>query len=67
MEKTINNKPQTNAEQAQSDNVKSAAIMHAIEIDSNFKLYAHRIISHEQFITRTQELIQFFNQTVKNG
>lgn len=43
--------------------LKSAAIMHAIEIDSNFKLYSYRIISPEQFASRTQELIKFFQQS----
>lgn len=51
--------------QKQADTILSAAIMHAIEMESNFKLYTYRIISQDQYITRTKELIQFFDQTLK--
>lgn len=45
--------------------VKSAAIMHAIEVDSAFKLYSFRIISHEQYVSRIQNLVTLFNQNIK--
>lgn len=61
---TVNTKTPS---KAQSDHIQSAAIMHAIEIESNFKLYSYRVISHEQFIARTKELIQFFNQSVRDA
>lgn len=56
-------KPETKQipSKAKSDHQLSVAIMHAIEIESNFKLYTYRIISPEQYVTRTKELIQFFN------
>jgi hypothetical protein len=47
------------------ERVKTASILHAIEIESAFKLYAYRVVSHENFITRVAELIQLYTKTVK--
>lgn len=43
----------------------SAAVMLAIELDSNFKLYSYRIIGADQFIEKTKELIQFYKSNTK--
>lgn len=43
----------------------SASIMHAIEIDSSFKLYAHRVITTQQFTERVKELVALHNKSVK--
>ncbi len=47
------------------DKEKSASIMLAINLDSAFKLYSFRIITHDQFVTQTKELISFFTQNIK--
>ena len=44
----------------------SASIMHAVEIDSSFKLYSFRVISEEQFINRVLELTQIYKTNFKN-
>lgn len=43
----------------------ASAILHSIEIDSAFRLYSFRIITPEQFISKTQALSELFmdNQT----
>lgn len=43
----------------------SSSIMHSIEIDSAFRLYSHHIISPEQFIERTKELIDLYNSNLR--
>jgi len=48
-----------------TDKKLSGSIMHAIEIDSAFKLYSFRIISPEQYISRIAELIGLFNTSSK--
>lgn len=52
---------------SKSDHERSVAIMHAIEIESNFKLYSYRVISHEQFLARSKELVQYFQSEMKNA
>jgi hypothetical protein len=59
--------PLTKAEQKLQDTHRSAAILHAIEIESNFKLYSYRIIDHDVFLQRTLELTQLLTKTLKNG
>lgn len=49
------------------DKERSDAIMHAIEIASNFQLYSYHVVSPEQFVNRTKELIQFFHQSKKSS
>lgn len=49
----------------QSEINRRAAIQLSIEIDSNFKLYAHRVISHEAFVSRTQELVSVFHYSTE--
>lgn len=52
----------------QQEKNQSAAIMHAVEIESSFKLYSYRIISHEQFVSRVTELTQLFQKNIsENG
>lgn len=46
---------------------KAAAIMHAIEVKSSFELYAYRIISHEEYLSRIEELIQIFQKSTKSS
>jgi hypothetical protein len=58
-------KTKTIPSKSKSDHQQSVAIMHAIEIESNFKLYSYRVISHEQFLTRTKELVQYFKNEMK--
>lgn len=48
--------PKTEKQIVKTDKLKSNAIMHAIEIESNFKLYAYRIITDEVFVQRTLDL-----------
>jgi DNA-binding transcriptional regulator/RsmH inhibitor MraZ len=52
--------------QKQTDAIKAQSIMHAIEVKSSFELYAYRIISHEQYVERIQELIALFNKAMKS-
>lgn len=40
---------------------KAAAIMHAVEVKSSFELYAYRVITHEQYLSRIKELVDIFN------
>lgn len=49
------------------DIIKSASILHAVEVKSSFELYAYRIISHEQYVQRIKELIQLYQKTVKSA
>lgn len=49
----------------QQDKDLSSSIMLAIELDSSFRLYSFKIISHEQYISRTKELVQHFNKSRK--
>jgi hypothetical protein len=51
----------TKPEEIQTGKNLTNAIHFAIEIESNFKLYSYRIIDTENFIARTNELIQFLN------
>lgn len=44
----------------------SASIMHAVEIESSFKLYSYRIITPEQYVNRIQELNQILITTFKS-
>lgn len=41
------------------------AIMLSVELESNFKLYSYRVITHEQFIDKVSELVQYY-QNVHN-
>lgn len=59
----MKNNLQTKPQIQQEDKNRSAAIMLAIEISSNFKLYSYRIISHIDFTNRTIELLQVFDQS----
>lgn len=52
-------------ELTQNEKEQSAAIMHAVNMDSNFKLYSYRIIDHATFISRTKELIALFKSNCK--
>lgn len=56
-------KTPTKSEIKRIENNRSAAIMLAIEISSNFKLYSYRILPHEQFTQRTIELLQVFDKS----
>lgn len=44
----------------------SAAILLAIDAESNFKLYSYRICPPEQFIARMDEIVQLY-QTAKKA
>lgn len=57
--------PKTKNEEIQLDKIKANCIMHAIEIESNFKLYSYRIITHEVFIERTKELVKTLENSWK--
>ena len=57
--------PQTKKQIKQTEKNQSAAIMLAIEIASNFKLFSYRIVDHEQFTLRTLELLQAFDHSYK--
>lgn len=50
---------------SKDDHTLSVAIMHAIEIESNFKLYTYRIISPELYVERIKELIEYFKYEMK--
>ncbi len=56
----------TTNKMSKDEAIKSASIMHAIEIDSAFKLYSYRIISHEQYVARVQNLVQLFNHNMES-
>jgi hypothetical protein len=45
---------------SQKSETLSNAIFLAIELESNFKLYSFRVISPENFVERSKELIQMF-------
>ncbi len=47
------------------ERLKAAAIMHAVETESSFKLYAYRIITHDQFTERISELVRLYTQAIK--
>ena len=51
-------KPKTKKDEIKEDKTLSNCILHAIEIESNFKLYSYRIIPPAQFIARTKELLK---------
>lgn len=44
------------------DRLKSACIMACLDMETNFKLYSYRIISHENFIEKCK---QISNEIVK--
>lgn len=56
---------QTKNQEIQEDKRKGSAIMHAVETASAFQLYSYRIISHEQFISRVEELIALYQSQTK--
>ncbi len=43
----------------------SGAIGLSVEMESNFKLFSYRIIDQEVFISRIDELVQFYLNKVK--
>jgi hypothetical protein len=45
---------------SQKSETLSNAIFLAIELESNFKLYSYRVISPQNFVERSKELIQMF-------
>lgn len=49
------------------EQIKTASILHAIEVKSSFELYAYRIIGHEQYIERITDLVKLFDKTVKQA
>jgi len=40
----------------------SAAIGVAVEMESNFKLFSYRIIDQDTFISKVEDLIQFYQK-----
>lgn len=57
---------ETTEQTQQTDKQKSAAIWLSIDIEANFKLYSYRIISHDQFIARTNELVKLYQKATKD-
>lgn len=57
---------ETTEQTQQTDRQKSAAIWLSIDIEANFKLYSYRIISHDQFIARTNELVKLYQKALKD-
>lgn len=49
----------------QEEKDKASSIMLSVEIESNFKLYSYRIITHQQFTARVNELIQHYQNNTK--
>ncbi len=49
----------------QAEREKSSAIMLSINLESAFKLYSYRIISHEQFVSQTKELVSLFTKNIE--
>lgn len=43
----------------------SAAIGVAVEMESNFKLFSYRIIDQDTFISKVEDLIQFYQKKNK--
>jgi hypothetical protein len=43
----------------------SGAIGFSVEVESNFKLFSYRIIDQETFISRIDELLNFYIKKVK--
>ena len=48
------------------ENKLSACIMLGVEIDSAFKLYSHRVIPAEVYISKVSELVQYYEK-IANG
>lgn len=46
--------------QAVIEKKRAIAIEHALEVKSAFEMYAYRIVSHEQFIERIDDLILYY-------
>ncbi len=53
--------PKTKKQQIEENKILSNAILHAVEIKSNFELFAYHVITKETFIKRTQELINLLD------
>lgn len=50
----------------QEETEKRASIMLCAELETTFKLYSYRVISHESFTSRVKELTQVYKSSIKN-
>ncbi len=57
---------ETTTKITQEEAEKASAIMLAINLDSAFKLYSFRILTHQQFVSQAKELVQLFIENTKN-
>lgn len=53
--------------QLESEKRRGSAIMLAVEIDSTFKLYSYHILDHEQYISRINELVDFYRYNLSKS
>lgn len=53
----------TEAQQKKIEALRAAAILLSIDVESNFKLYSYRIVDHDQFVQRLEEIIGLYNNT----
>ncbi len=54
------------SETTEQQHITSASIMLAVQTDSAFKLYAHRVISHEQYRSQIAELVGNYRSSIKS-
>lgn len=51
----------------QEEKTQTAAIMLAVEIESNFKLFSYRIITKTDFVARTNDLLRIYQNSIDVG